>query len=67
MQRTLEFRRNNSNEDAYRAIGADWTLIEDPDWSWDLEYMDFYFGQDYQFDSYWLCDMDKNRTLELFL
>ena len=53
--------------DAYRAIVADWTLIEDSDWSSDLEYMDFYFGQDYQFDSYWLCDIDKNGTPELFL
>ena len=53
--------------DAYRAIVVDWTLIEDSDWSSDLDYMDFYFEQDYQFDSYWLCDIDKNGTPELFL
>ena len=53
--------------DAYRAIVADWTLIEDSDWSSDLDYIDYYFGQDYQFDSYWLCDIDKNGTPELFL
>ena len=53
--------------DAYRAIVADWTLIEDSEWSSDLYYMDYYFGQDYQFDSYWLCDIDQNGTPELFL
>lgn len=53
--------------DAYRAIVADWTLIEDSEWSSDFEYLDFYFGEDYQFDSYWLCDIDQNGTPELFL
>ena len=53
--------------DAYRAIVTDWTLIEDSDWSSDLDYIDYYFGQDYQFDSYWLCDIDRNGTPELFL
>lgn len=53
--------------DAYRAIVVDWTLIEDSEWSSDLDYLDFYFEEDYQFDSYWLCDIDQNGTPELFL
>lgn len=50
--------------DQYAAILKDWTLIEDYG---DFSYLPMYFGEDYAFDSYWLCDVDQNGVPELFL
>lgn len=50
--------------EAYRSIIIDWTKLED---YYDLGYLKFYFCEDYQFDSYFLCDVDQNGTPELFL
>lgn len=50
--------------DAYRNIIIDWTEVED---YYDLDYLKYYFHEDYQFDSYFLCDVDKNGIPELFL
>ncbi|MCM1182955.1 MAG: hypothetical protein NC337_06250 [Roseburia sp.] len=48
----------------YAAVLNDWTLIEDYG---DFGYLPMYFGEDYAFDSYWLCDVDGNGIPELFL
>lgn len=48
----------------YEAVLKDWTLIENYG---DLHYLPLYFGEDYMFDSYWLCDVDQNQIPELFL
>lgn len=50
--------------EAYRNIIIDWTKLED---YYDLGYLKFYFREDYQFDSYFLCDVDQNGIPELFL
>ena len=50
--------------DQYAAILNDWTLAEGYG---DLSYLQMYFGEDYLFDSYWLCDVDQNGVPELFL
>lgn len=50
--------------EAYKAIIDDWTLIEEYG---DFSYYSFYFGEDYGYDSYFLCDVDKNGIPELFL
>ncbi len=50
--------------DQYAAVLKDWTLIEDYG---DFSYLPMYFGEDYAFDSYWLCDVDQNGVPELFL
>lgn len=50
--------------DQYAAILNDWTLAESYG---DLSYLQMYFGEDYGFDSYWLCDVDQNGVPELFL
>lgn len=50
--------------EGYKAILNDWTLIEEYG---DFVYLKTYFGEDYGFDAYWLCDIDGNGTPELFL
>lgn len=50
--------------EGYRRILGDWTVLEDYG---DLSYLPQYFGDDYGFDSYFLCDVDGNGTPELFL
>lgn len=48
----------------YEAVLKNWTLIENYG---DMSYLSMYFGEDYAFDSYWLCDVDQNQVPELFL
>lgn len=50
--------------DQYATLLSDWTLAENYE---DWDYLPMYFGEDYAFDSYWLCDVDKNGVPELFL
>lgn len=49
---------------AYRSILNDWTTI---DQYGDFSYLKMYFDIDYQFDNYWLCDIDSNGIPELLL
>lgn len=50
--------------EAYRSFVIDWTRLET---YYDLGYLKYYFDEDYQFDSYFLCDVDRNGTPEFFL
>lgn len=50
--------------EAYKEILNDWTLIEEYG---DFSYYHFYFDEDYGYDSYFLCDVDRNGIPELFL
>ena len=54
--------------EAYKNIIMDWTIIEHRGWVDDLKYAYAYYSSDfcYEFCSYWLCDMDRNGTPELF-
>lgn len=54
--------------EAYKNIIMDWTIIEHRGWVDDLKYTYAYYSSDfcYEFCSYWLCDMDRNGTPELF-
>lgn len=56
--------RTENWSDCYRLILQDWTVIERLA---DLNYLPFYFGDGYGFDSYFLYDVDRNGTPELFL
>lgn len=49
---------------AYNKILNNWKTI---DKYGDVSYLKFYFGSDYKFDKYFLCDVDGNETPELFL
>ncbi len=49
---------------AYKSILSDWTSMEKYG---DFSYFTFYFGENYGYDSYFLCDVDKNGVPELFL
>lgn len=49
---------------AYQEILADWKVI---DKYGDFEYLKMYFGTEYQFDKYWLCDVNGDEVPELFL
>lgn len=51
---------------AYQSILNDWTVIGQYG-SGEIGYIKQYFGKDYQFDSYWLSDIDGDGTPELFL
>ena len=58
--------------EAYKSIIMDWTIIEDFEdrgYVGDLKDAYAYHSSDfcYEFYSYWLCDMDRNGTPELFL
>lgn len=48
----------------YNKIINNWKLIEKCE---DMSYYKHYFGADYKFDHYFLCDVDHNNTPELFL
>lgn len=50
--------------EAYKMILKDWTTI---DRYGDFSYLKMYFDIDYQFDDYYLCDIDSNGTPELML
>lgn len=50
--------------EAYKTILKDWTTI---DQYGDFSYLKMYFDLDYQFDNYYLCDIDSNGTPELML
>lgn len=50
--------------EAYKMILKDWTTI---DQYGDFSYLKMYFDLDYQFDNYYLCDIDSNATPELML
>ena len=51
--------------DAYQMFLDDWKRIEKYG---DFDYLEFYFGEDgYNFDKYFLCDVDENGIPELFL
>jgi len=56
--------RTENWSDCYRMILQDWTVIEG---LFDFGYLQFYFGDGYGFDSYYLYDVDRNGTPELFL
>ena len=49
---------------AYKGILADWRKVERYQ---DTSYLKQYFGEGYRFDRYYLYDLDKNGTPELFL
>lgn len=49
---------------AYQTILSDWKTIEQYG---DFEYLKMYFDTGYQFDNYWLCDVNSDGTPELFL
>lgn len=49
---------------AYQAILNDWTMIDEYG---DFEYLKMFFDSKYQFDNYWLCDVNSDGTPELFL
>lgn len=49
---------------AYQTIIDDWKTIEQYG---DFEYLKMYFDKEYQFDNYWLCDVNSDGTPELFL
>lgn len=51
-------------QEGYQRILGDWTILENYG---DLSYLPQYFGDDYGFDAYFLCDVDGNGTPELFL
>ncbi|MCH5269449.1 MAG: hypothetical protein J1E83_01745 [Lachnospiraceae bacterium] len=60
--------------EAYKSIIVDWTKIKDvEDWGWG--YYVYYLNDEcvyhtelyFEFCSYWLCDIDRNGTPELFL
>lgn len=48
----------------YTTILKDWTKVEKYE---NLEYLKMYFGSQYKFDKYFLCDVDKNGVPELIL
>ncbi|MDE6387039.1 MAG: hypothetical protein K2L82_04420 [Lachnospiraceae bacterium] len=51
--------------EAYQIFLDDWKKIEKYG---DFSYLEFYFGEErYNFDKYFLCDIDDNGTPELFL
>lgn len=50
--------------EAYKMILKDWTTI---DQYGDFSYLKMYFDIDYQFDDYYLCDIDSNGMPELML
>lgn len=49
---------------AYQGILTDWRQVERYQ---DTSYLKQYFGEGYRFDRYYLYDLDKNGTPELFL
>lgn len=49
---------------AYREILDDWKIIEQYG---DMKYLKEYFDSEYQFDKYWLCDVNSDEVPELFL
>ncbi len=51
-------------QEAYQVFLDDWKQIEKYG---DFSYLEMYFGDNYSFDKYFLCDIDKNGTPELFL
>lgn len=50
--------------EAYRQIINKWTIIDD---FGDFSYLKQYFGEDYSFDNYWLCDVNSDGVPEFFL
>ena len=50
--------------EAYKTILKDWTTIEQYG---DFSYLKMYFDIDYEFDNYYLCDIDGNGIPELML
>lgn len=51
-------------QEGYRRILEDWTVIEGYG---DLSYLPAFFGDEYGFDAYFLCDVEGDGTPELFL
>lgn len=51
-------------QEAYQVFLDDWKQIEKYG---DFSYVEWYFGDRYSFDKYFLCDIDKNGTPELLL
>lgn len=56
--------------EAYKNIIMDWTIIEDFEDRGGIDYLKYacadYYDFCYEFYLYWLCDMDRNGTPELF-
>ena len=55
---------NQGWKSAYTSILTDWKTIEDYH---DTSYIQRYFGDDYQFDKYFLYDLNEDSIPELFL
>lgn len=51
---------------AYSQIIKNWKKIESVS-GYDSSYLKSYFGNNYKYDKYFLCDVDGNQTPELFL
>lgn len=51
---------------AYAGIIKNWKKIESIS-GYDSSYLKTYFGKNYKYDKYFLCDVDGNKTPELFL
>lgn len=53
-------------ETAYTSILNNWKIVESYA-SAGTDYLKNYFGTEYKFDQYFLCDVDNNKVPELFL
>lgn len=59
-----DYEQLQSCQEAYKDFLADWKKIEDYG---DFSYLEMYFGEDYYFDQYFLCDIDENGIPEFGL